>query len=157
KDGKFNYDAFKNFAQYGLGLSPEGFVNEQKKELLAQRMRELLRGSVTVSPSEIKADYLRKGTQVNLEYVRFAARSNEDEVQPTPAAIADYAAKNEAKLKATYDERKFVYEKVPRELKLRQILVKVPADAKPEADKEGQKRAEALAARIKKGEPFEKV
>jgi peptidyl-prolyl cis-trans isomerase D len=157
KEGKFNYDIFKNFVQFGLGLTPDGFVDEQKKELLAQRMRELLRGSVSVSPSEVKADYLRKGTQVNLEYVRFAARSNEDEVQPTAAAIADYAAKNEAKLKAMYDERKFVYEKVPRELKLRQILVKVPNDAKPEADKEAQKRAEALAARVKKGESFEKV
>jgi parvulin-like peptidyl-prolyl isomerase len=56
-----------------------------------------------------------------------------------------------------YDERKFVYEKVPRELKLRQILVKVPADAKPDVEKAAQARAEALAARIKKGEAFEKV
>jgi parvulin-like peptidyl-prolyl isomerase len=157
KDGKFNYDAFKNFVQYGLGLTPDGFIEEQKKELLAQRMRELLRNSVTVSPSEVKADFQRKGTQVNLEYVRFASRGGEDETQPTAAQIADYAAKNEAKLKEKYEGLKFVYEKVPRELKLRQILVKVPSDAKPEAEKEAQKRAEALAARVKKGEAFEKV
>ena len=157
KEGKFNYDAFKNFVNYELGLTPEGFVEEQKKELLAARVRDLLRGGVTVSPSEVKAEFLRKNTQVNLEYVRFASGGNEDEVQPTEAEIADYAAKNEAKLKALYDERKFVYEKVPRELKLRQILVKVDHDAKPEVDKAALARAEALAARIKKGEPFEKV
>ncbi len=157
KDGKFNYDAFKNFVQFELGVTPQSFIEEQKKELLASRVRDLLRGSVTVSPSEVKADYLRKNLQVNLEYVRFAARATEDEVQPTAAAIADYAAKNEAKLKAMYDERKFVYEKVPRELRLRQIMVKLPPDAKPDAEKAAQARAEALAARIKKGEPFEAV
>jgi peptidyl-prolyl cis-trans isomerase D len=158
KDGKFNYDSFKNFVQFELGLTPQGFIDQQKKELLAARVRDLLRGSVTVSPSEVKADYLRKNLQVNLEYVRFAARGGgEAEAEPTPAEVADYAAKNEAKLKALYEERKFVYEKVPRELKLRQIMVKVAPDAKPEVEKEAQKRAEALAARVKKGEPFEKV
>jgi peptidyl-prolyl cis-trans isomerase D len=157
KGGKFDYDSFKNFVQFSLGLTPEGFIEVQKREMLAARMRELLRGSVTVSPSEVKAEFLRKNTQVNLEYVRFAPRPGEEGAPPTEAEIAAYAAKNEAKLQAMYEERKFVYEKVPRELKLRQILVKVPADAKPEADKEALKRAEALAARVRKGEPFEKV
>jgi peptidyl-prolyl cis-trans isomerase D len=157
KDGKFNYDAFKNFVQFELGVTPQSFIEEQKKELLAARVRDLLRGSVTVSPSEVKADYLRKNLQVNLEYVRFAARRDEDEIQPTEAQIADYAAKNEAKLKATYEERKFVYEKVPKELRLRQIIVKLPPDPKPEVEKDAEKRALAIAARIKKGEPFEKV
>jgi peptidyl-prolyl cis-trans isomerase D len=158
KDGKFNYDAFKNFVQFELGVTPQSFIEEQKKELLAARVRDLLRGSVTVAPSEVKSDYLRKNTQVNLEYVRFTARGgNEEAAEPTQAQIADYAAKNEAKLKSMYDERKFVYEKVPRELKLRQIFVKVPADAKLDAEKDAQKRAEAIAARLKKGEPFDKV
>jgi peptidyl-prolyl cis-trans isomerase D len=157
KEGKFNYDAFKNFVQFELGLTPQGFIDEQKKELLAARVRDLLRGSVAVSPSEVQAEFLRKNTQVNLEYVRFAGRAAEDAVQPTAAEIADYAAKNEAKLKAMYDERKFVYEKVPRELKLRQIFVKVPSDAKPDAEAAAKARATALAARVKKGEAFEKV
>jgi peptidyl-prolyl cis-trans isomerase D len=157
KDGKFNYDSFKNFVQFELGVTPQGFIEEQKKELLAARVRDLLRGGVTVSPNEVKADYLRKNLQVNLEYVRFAARDSDEEIQPTPAQIADYAAKNEAKLKAMYDERKFVYEKVPRELRLRQIMVKLAPDAKADVEKETLKKAEAVAARIKKGEPFAKV
>jgi peptidyl-prolyl cis-trans isomerase D len=157
KDGKFNYDAFKNFVQFELGVTPQGFIDEQKKELLAARVRDLLRGSVTVSPSEVKADYLRKNLQVNLEYVRFASHGIEEEVQPTEAQIADYAARNEAKLKAMYEERKFVYEKVPRELHLRQIMVKLAPDAKPDVEKEAQKRALAIAARVKKGEPFANV
>ncbi|HEV3032182.1 MAG TPA: SurA N-terminal domain-containing protein [Polyangia bacterium] len=157
KDGKFNYDAFKNFVQFELGVTPQGFIDEQKKELLAARVRDLLRGSVTVSPNEVKADFLRKNMQVNLEYVRFAARDGDEAIPPTQAQIADYAAKNEAKLKAMYEERKFVYENVPKERHLRQIMVKLPSDAKADVEKAALKRAEGIAARVKKGEPFEKV
>ncbi|HEX4405582.1 MAG TPA: SurA N-terminal domain-containing protein [Polyangia bacterium] len=157
KDGKFNYDAFKNFVQYELGVTPQSFIEEQKIELLAARVRELLRASVTVSPAEVKEDFLRKNLQVNLEYVRFASHGVADDVQPTDAEIADYAAKNEAALKTAYDERKFIYEKVPKELRLRQIMLKVAPDAKPDADKAARAKMDALAARVKKGESFAAV
>jgi peptidyl-prolyl cis-trans isomerase D len=157
KDGKFNYDAFKNFVQFELGVTPQAFIAEQKKELMAARVRELLRASVTVSPAEVKEDFLRKNLQVNLEYVRFAARGVADDVQPTDAEIADYAAKNEATLKTAYDERKFIYEKVPKELRLRQIMLKVAPDATPDVDKAALAKLTALAARVKKGESFAAV
>jgi len=154
KDGKFNYDAFKNFVQFELGVTPQSFIEEQKTELLAARVRELLRASVTVSPAEVKEDFLRKNLQVNLEYVRFASHGVADDVQPTDAEIADYAAKNEAALKTAYDERKFIYEKVPKELRLRQIMLKVAPDAKPDVELATLAKLTAVAARVKKGESF---
>jgi peptidyl-prolyl cis-trans isomerase D len=157
KDGKFNYEAFKNFVQFELGVTPKSFIEEQKKELLASRVRDLLRGSVTVSPEEVRAEFVRKGRQVNLEYVRFAARRFEGEIAPTEAEVTVYAAKNEAKLRATYDEQKFLYEKVPKELRLRQILIRIPEPSSPETEKAATKKAEAALARINKGEPFAKV
>jgi peptidyl-prolyl cis-trans isomerase D len=157
KDGKFNYEAFKTFVQFELGVTPKSFIEEQKKELLASRVRDLLRGSVSVSPNEVKADYLRKNLQVNLEYVRFAARAFEDGVEPTEAEMTDYAAKNDAKLKAVYEERKFIYEKVPKELRLRQIMLKLPPDATADIEKAALKKLEAVAARAKKGEAFGKL
>jgi peptidyl-prolyl cis-trans isomerase D len=157
KNGKFDYDSFKSFVQFTLGVTPKSFVEEQKRELLAARVRELIRAGVVVSPSEVKADFERKGLQVNLEYVRFLGRTYEDEIEPTPAEVADYAAKHEAELKKTYDERKFVYEKMPKELRLRQILVKVAPDAAPDVEKAALKKAEALAARVRKGEAFDVI
>jgi len=157
KEGKFNYDSFKNFVSFQLGVTPKSFIEEQKRELLASRVRDLLRGSVIVSPEEVKADFVRRGRQVNLEYVRFAGRRYQADIAPTDAEIADYAAKNDTKLRTTYNDQKFLYEKAPRELRLRQILVKVPEAATPDQDKASEKKAEALAARIKKGEPFAKV
>jgi peptidyl-prolyl cis-trans isomerase D len=157
KDGKFNYESFKNFVQYELGVTPKRFIEEQKRELLASRVRDLLRGSVAVSPDEVKSDFVRRGRQVNLEYVRFPTRRYEADIAPTEAEIADYAAKNDAKLRAAYEEQKFLYEKAPRELRLRQILIKIPEAGTSDQEQAAQKKTEALAARIKKGEPFAKV
>ncbi|HTA19125.1 MAG TPA: peptidyl-prolyl cis-trans isomerase, partial [Polyangia bacterium] len=60
-------------------------------------------------------------------------------------------------LKTAYDERKFIYEKVPRELRLRQIMLKVAPDAKPDVDQAALAKLTALAARVKKGESFAAV
>ena len=147
KDGKFDYDAFKSFVQLQLGVTPANFIEQQKKELMAARVRDLLRDGVTVSDDEVKAEFLRKNRQVNLEYMRFAGRRYEPEVAVTDAEIADYAAKNDAALRKAYDDKKFVYEKVPAQRHLREILVKVPKDAKPEAEKAAKAKADALAER----------
>jgi peptidyl-prolyl cis-trans isomerase D len=151
KDGAFNYEAFKSFVQLELGVTPKNFIEQQKKELLAAEMRNLLRDSAAVSPEEVKADFVRKNRQVNLEYMRFVGTRYEPEVALTDADIADYAAKNEAKLKEAYEQKKFVYQKVPAERHLRQILVKVPKDATPEVEKAARTKAETLAERLKKG------
>jgi parvulin-like peptidyl-prolyl isomerase len=151
KDGKFNYDSFKTFLQYELGLTPKMFVQEQRKELLASRVRDLLRASVTISDEEVKTDFIRRNRQVNLEYLRFSGNRYQPEVALTDAEIADYAAKNDAKLRQAYEQKRFVYEKVPEQRKLRQILIKVAKDAPPAAQKAAETKANALADKLKKG------
>ncbi|MES1205382.1 MAG: SurA N-terminal domain-containing protein [Pseudomonadota bacterium] len=151
KDGKFNYDAFKTFLQYELGLTPKSFVEEQKRELLANRVRDLLRAGVAVSTDEAKTDFVRRNRQVNLEYLRFSGTRFQGDVALTDAEIADYAAKNDAKLRQAYEQKRFVYEKVPEQRKLRQILVKVPKDATAAVEKAAQAKANGLADRLKKG------
>ncbi len=151
KDGKFNYDSFKSFLQFELGVTPKSFVAEQKKEMLALRVRDLMRASVTVSEDELKTDFIRKNRQVNLEYLRFSGRRFEPDIALTDAEIADYAAKNDAKLQEAYEQKRFVYEKTPPERRVRQILVKVPADASDAVEKAAHAKADALSERLKKG------
>jgi parvulin-like peptidyl-prolyl isomerase len=47
--------------------------------------------------------------------------------------------------------------KTPAQVRASHILIKVPEDAKPEVDAEKKKAATAIAARAKKGEPFDKL
>jgi peptidyl-prolyl cis-trans isomerase D len=151
KDGQYSYDALKSFVRGRLQQTPNDFFAQQKKELLAQRVRKLVRSSVTVSPDEVKADFIRKNRQLNLEYMRFASRRQESEIAPTDAEISAFAAKNEAKLKEAYDQKKFLYEKAPAQRRLRQILVKVPHDADEKADKAAREKADALVEKLKRG------
>jgi peptidyl-prolyl cis-trans isomerase D len=151
KDGKFNYDSFKTFLQYELGLTPKMFVQQQKKELLASRVRDLLRAGVAVSDEEVRTDFVRRNRQVNLEYLRFTGSRYQPEVTVTDAEIAEYAAKNDSKLRQAYEQKRFVYEKIPEQRKLRQILIKVAKDAPAPAQKAAEAKATGLADKLKKG------
>jgi peptidyl-prolyl cis-trans isomerase D len=156
KDEKFDYELFKRFSLFQLGMSPRSFIEEQRREMLAARVRNLLKDGVNVSVDEVKTDFLRRGNQVNVEYVRFTTSRYTSEVEPTPAEVEAHAKANEAKLKELYTQRKFLYEKA-KDRKLRQILVKLDSGASPDAEAAAKKKAEGLLARIKKGESFAAV
>jgi peptidyl-prolyl cis-trans isomerase D len=154
KDGVFNYEQFKNFTQFELGLTPDRFVEQQQREMLAAEVRDLLRASVKVSPEEVKTAFELKSRQINLEYLRFPSRKFENEVEPTADEIAAYVKANEAKLKDLYAQRKQMYTDMPPTVRVREILVK----SKPDGDgAAARKRAELLRARIAKGDAFAKV
>ena len=80
KDGKFDYDRFKMVSQNQLGVTVQHFIEIQKREMLADKVREALRVSSKVSPDEVKRSSSPRGLQVNLEYARFAERRYEDEI-----------------------------------------------------------------------------
>lgn len=156
--GKFSYDRFRKFVQYQMGMTPRSFIEEQKRELLAAKMRDALRAGVAVSPVEVKDEWVNQANQVNVEYLRFPEHRYESELELKPEEIAKYAAANDAALKKVYDERKAAfYENQPKQRHVRQILVKLEAQPTETDDANAKKKADALAARIAKGEPFAKV
>jgi peptidyl-prolyl cis-trans isomerase D len=157
KDGHFDYDTFVKFTQFSLNMSPKAFVEQQQRELLATQVRNVVRSGINVSESEVKNEFERRGNQVNLEYVRFAARQFEDASDIPEAEIDAYAKANDKKLREVYDQRKFLYENAPKERKLRSLLVKVDAGAADDISKAAEAKAKTLSDRIKKGEAFATV
>jgi peptidyl-prolyl cis-trans isomerase D len=150
KDGKFDYEKFKIVVERQLGMSIPRFLEIERRELLADKMRELLRVSAKVSADELKSEFENRGRQVNLEYVKFSPRKYEDEVDVTAADVDAYVKAHADDLKKKYDERSFLYKKLDKEAKLRQVFI----DAKtPDAEK---KANEALA-KLKAGTPFAEV
>jgi peptidyl-prolyl cis-trans isomerase D len=154
RDGVFNYDQFKNFAQFELGLTPDRFVEQQQREMLAAEMRDLLRSSVKVSPEEVKTTFELKNRQINLEYVRFPSRKYEGAVEPTTDEVKAFMKANEAKLKEIFAQRKQMYTDLPAESRAREILIKSKTEGD---DTAARKRADTLLARLKKGEAFTNV
>jgi peptidyl-prolyl cis-trans isomerase D len=158
REGKVSYENFRKFVQFQLGMTPRAFIEEQRREMLASRMRDSLRAGVAVSPDEVKEDWVRQADQVNVEYVRFPIHAYASELELKAEEISAYAAANDEALKKLYDERKAaLYEKQPKQRHLRQILVKLPSEPTETDVATAQKKADALAARIRKGEAFAKV
>ena len=157
KDGHFDYETFTRFVQFSLGMSPKAFIEQQQRELLAAQVRNVVRGGVNVSETEVKSEFERRSNQVNLEYVRYATRGYEDQGEVAAAEIDAYAKSNEKKLKDLYDQRKFLYENAPKERKLRLILVRLDAGAAADVATAAEKKAQGLYDRVKKGEAFAAV
>jgi peptidyl-prolyl cis-trans isomerase D len=158
EDGKFSYEHFRKFVQYQMGMTPRLFIDEQRREMLANRMRDSLRAGVAVSPAEVKEEWTRQADQVNVEYLRFPVHRYESELELRPDEIVKFAGANEEALKKLYDERRAaLYEKQPKQRHLRQILVKLDLEPTETDVATAQKKADGLAARIRKGEAFAKV
>ena len=74
KDGKFDYDRFKMVSQNQLGVTVQHFIEIQKREMLADKLREAMRVSSKVSPDEVK------------EGVRAEGAAGQPRVRPLPRA-----------------------------------------------------------------------
>src|SRR5262245_41098029 len=110
KDGAFDFDRFRRFLQF-YGMSTRSFMDLQRRELTALRMREMLAGTVGVSMAQVQERYVQQGNQVNLEYLRYPVRRYEDDLDPTAQDVSAYVAANADKVKAEFEKRKFQFEK----------------------------------------------
>jgi peptidyl-prolyl cis-trans isomerase D len=158
KDGVFSLEHFRKFRQYQLGMTERSFIDQQRRELMAVRMRDMLRAGVGVSADEVKENFIRQSDRVNLEYLRFPLHRYENEIELRPEEIAAYSKANEDKLKKLYDQRKpALYDKQAKQRKLRFLLVATSSDADPDKAAEKGKQADALAVRVRKGEALAKL
>ncbi len=155
KDGKFDYDRFKMISQNQLGVTVQHFIDIQKREMLADKVREALRVSSKVSPDEVKQEFESRGLQVNLEYGRFPERRYEEEVaDPTPAEIDAYVKAHGDELKKQYDERSFLYKNLDKQAKLRHIVVDAPKQIPQDQAETARLKLENAKTKIKAGTPF---
>ena len=165
KDGAFDYDLLEQFVK-GRGLtSVPAFVSEQKRELLAQRVRELVRGSARVSPEEVWTEYEKEHLLVSATYVKFETYRYARELELQAGEIDAIVAAKDAELKKTYEAQKSAFTGLPKQLKVRQIFFKsakpVDDESAPETlaatDEVARGKAQAALARVKGGEDFAKV
>ena len=157
KNGKFDYDKFKMVTQNQLGVNVKHFIEIEKRELLADRARDLLKVSVKVSPDEAKQDFVDRSTQVNLEFVRFSPMRYADDSEIPDAELDAYAAKHDADLKKQYEDRAFLYKKQDKQTRIRHIVFELKKDASPAEVEAAKKQIDAAAAKVKAGASFADV
>ncbi len=153
---KFRQRAVESFAQqYGLG-TPERFIEELKRDLLAQKVRELQLAAVRVSPEEVQRAYEREENKVDIEMVAFEPALLRDGIEVSAAEIDAYLKDHEAELKAQYDKNADRWKAHEKDVRVRDMFFKrddVKKDAPP-PKVDAKARAQAALAKVKGGADF---
>jgi peptidyl-prolyl cis-trans isomerase D len=137
-------------------LSPTEFRDFQRQELIAARMRDLVRARVRVSEGEAYEEYARLKSTAQIDYIKLNQGFYADVALDTsPKAVEAFLDKNKEDVDKVWESRKSQF--LPECRVTRHILVKVPDAASDEDRAEKKKRIEHAIERINKGEDFADV
>lgn len=157
KNGVFDEQRFKMVLQNSYRITEKQFMEIQRREMLADKMRQLMLLSTRASADEVKSDFEDKGRQIDLEYVRFAPYRFEQALDPSEAEIENYARAHEDEIKKAYEDRKALYQKQERTVHARRILIEVKKDAPADQVSAAEAKLASALQTIKSGTRFADV
>lgn len=155
KTKKFDEKAYIREVRFIAKMHPEDFREYQRQELIAGRMRDLIRARVRVGDPEAFEQFSREKSTRTLDYARFDRRFYGDLVLDRSQKTMDaWAEGHKDELDKVWESRKSKF--MPECRLLRHVLARTsPVADDPEAAKaEARKRVEAALERINKGEDF---
>jgi peptidyl-prolyl cis-trans isomerase D len=167
------------------GYTPERFEEEIREGLLIQKYSTLIKASVLVPDKNIQREFSTRNDKASIEYIKIPAAKVETSFSATDKDLQDFLEKHkdryktaeqrkikyllvdkgrvrarlkvpEADLKAEYERRKSSFQ-VPEQVTASHILIRVDPDKGPAAENEARQKADALFARLRKGEDFAKL
>ncbi|HKQ71591.1 MAG TPA: peptidylprolyl isomerase [Polyangiaceae bacterium] len=152
----FDYKVYDKVVRQFSNRSPTEFKVMQREELLASRMRDLIRSRVRVGEDEAFMTYQREKSTAIIRFASFK-RSwfAHHALDLSNAAIDAWAKDHKEEIDRVFETRKSQF--LPECRSARHILVKVPEGASDEKKAEASKKIEAALERVKKGEDFAKV
>lgn len=151
---KFDRKLYEREVRMRTQLSEQEFREHQRRELIAERMRDIIRARAHVSEPEAYSFYAREKSTSVVGYIKLDARFYEDLVADmAPGAIATWADKNKELIDKTFEGRKSQY--MPECRVAREIYT--GHDGTDESKAEAKKKAEGALERLKKDEPFDVV
>ncbi|MEZ4296360.1 MAG: peptidylprolyl isomerase [Polyangiaceae bacterium] len=137
-------------------LSPADFREFEREEMIAARMRDLIKSRVHVAEAEGYEDYARRKSTATLTYVKLDRNFYADlYVDSSQKAVDEWAAKNVEEINKTWESRKSQFEGECRVS--RHILAKFPQEATDEEKAKAKKRIDKALEALKKGDDFSDV
>lgn len=152
---EFQYPLFERSVRRLFGRTVSDLRESMKREMLADRMREMVRASVSISDEEMWQEYQRTHDQLVVKYLRFNLAFYRTLVRDDDAAAVDAWARAHAEdVTREWQRRRDSLQHLPRQIRVRHILVKFPDDATDAQRAEAQTRAQAIHAQIVAGGDF---
>jgi peptidyl-prolyl cis-trans isomerase D len=156
--GRFDLKTYEKQVRMIGKMSPQDFRDFQKEELVASRMRDLVRSRVQVGEQEAFSRYAQDQSTATIGFIRLDKRFYADLVaDASKKAIDAWVALNKEEEERVWNSRKAQY--TPECRVARHILAKVSAEAADqEAEKtKAKKKIDDAKARLDKGEDFAAV
>ena len=154
KDGNFDREYAKRFINNGLRRSIGDFSDWQIDEILAERMRQLVASTVSVSDAEAWQEYADDNDKAQIEYIRFSPRFYARSKPLDDNAIKSWMAENKTKVNADYEANKHKYTGLEEEVRARHILIKWAPGATADDKASSRAKAESLLKKAKSGASF---
>jgi peptidyl-prolyl cis-trans isomerase D len=182
-NGAFDESLYKRYLNEVLKLTPTGYEESRKQELLEQQVARLLTDGVKTDPQEVKQLWHFQNDKLVLSMLLI--KPEESKEPPDPKAVEAFYKENQAKyeippsldlqyvffswrdlqktLSVTEEEVRSYYQNHPKEfteserVHARHILFRVPPEASPDTVAQVLKRAEFTKQAIEGGEDFQKV
>jgi peptidyl-prolyl cis-trans isomerase D len=158
KTHQFDMKAYERSIRMLVGRSPTEFREEQGRELLAAKVRDLVRAPVRVSEPEALEMYVGEKSSATLRYIpikqSYVARYA---VKVTPGDVDAWLKEkgNESLIEDAVKLHKD--DDAPKASHIRHILIKTPPDAGEEQIQAANAKLSAAKARIDAGESFASV
>ena len=153
--GRFSPEAFDRFASYNYG-SQRAFVQTFTRDLLGQKLVQLLAGQTRVSDAEVDLRTRYELEEARIAYVALPTDRLPADRSLDESEIEAWAAEHEEDLRGTYETRREGLSE-PERVRARHVLILAAADASEEEIAAARGRAAEARDRIEGGEPFEDV
>jgi peptidyl-prolyl cis-trans isomerase D len=152
----FDYKLYERQVRLMANRGPKEFKEMQERELLASRMRDIIRSRVRIPDPEAFSLYERDRTKVTLRtvnlkrdwFAKFAVEFNE-------AAVDRWSLANQAQIDSDWTDKKADY--TAGCVTAREIFVELPANALDDEKPAVKLKAEQARERVAKGESFDAV
>ncbi|MCA9624340.1 MAG: SurA N-terminal domain-containing protein, partial [Myxococcales bacterium] len=144
KTSKFDYKRYQRWVQRSTNKTEKDFKEFQRQELIAARMKELVRARVRVSEAEARARFAEDNDKVVVDYLKLERGYYRDyAIDTSKDAIDAWAKDNAEEVDQAWEGRKEKY--LPECRKARHLLVRLDETLpdKEEAKKKAREAAEA--------------
>jgi len=171
ENGVFNKERYLQVLSYQR-MTPDGFEQMQKRQLLIGKVQEQLKAEVTATADEITQEYREQNEMINLEFVRLAPALFEKKVKVDEEQLQAFFSENREDFRlpetvalrylqfdpARYEKDVTLSEKelnkhyrrhldryeIPEQVKASHVLIKVAKDA----DQDSRAKKRALAEKV---------
>ena len=149
---KFDFDLYKKLVNYYYQTSLSNFEDSFRKELLAQKMKNLITENIHISAEEVEKEYRFKEDQRKLSYVKFSWMDYKNNITSvTEEEIKKYLEESLKDIEEYYNKNKYKYN-TQKEVKASHILIKLEEEATVEKEKEIKTKAERILKEVKESD-----